>query len=83
MGDITVIMLAVGMIFLCWIMIKVNDKVDRYIKRFKRLENALVKNSTNRMKTVEETPKPKTPEIPTAKTSRDLKVKGINFIAKK
>ena len=86
MGDLTVIMLSIGMVIICWIMIKINDKIDRHIKRFKKLEAALLKNSTNKVKTSSSSVKIETPvrtDIPTAATSRDIRTKGMNFIAKK
>ena len=86
MGEITVIILSIGMVILCWILIRLNDKIDRQIKRFKKLESALIKNSTKSIKT-----SPGQPVIgqtsgkivaPTAQTSHDLRPKGLNFIAK-
>ncbi len=49
MGDLTVIILAILIIFLCWIIIKVNEKLDKYINRFKKLEAALMKNATGQI----------------------------------
>ena len=86
MGEITVIILSIGMVILCWILIRLNDKIDRQIKRFKKLESALIKNSTKTIKT-----SPRQPAIgqtsskivaPTAQTSHDLRPKGLNFISK-
>ena len=85
MGELTVIILSIGMVIICWIIIKINDKIDRYIKRFKKLEAALLKNSTNKVKT-SSSAKIETPvsmDIPTAATSQDTRTQGMSFIAKK
>jgi hypothetical protein len=49
MGDLTIIILAAMLIMLCVVIIKINDKVDRHIKRFKKLEKALFKNATGQI----------------------------------
>ncbi|MCD6160788.1 MAG: hypothetical protein J7K40_00045 [candidate division Zixibacteria bacterium] len=86
MGEITVIILSIGMVILCWVMIRLNDKIDRQIKRFKKLENALIKNSTRSIKTTDQQLVPGQTSgkvmAPTAQTSHDLRPKGLNFIAK-
>ena len=82
MGELTVFILAIGMIVLCWIMIKLNDKLDRHIKRFKKLESALLKNSTRGTKTVTNSPTSGKIGVRSAQTSRDLRAEGMNFIAK-
>lgn len=72
MGDLTVIILAVLMVFLCWIIIKVNEKVDRYIKRFKKLERALLKNATGKVPVAnQKTPSTNNMDIPVAATHMD------------
>ena len=84
MGDLTVIILSIIMVIFCWILIKINDKIDRHIKRFKKLESALIKNSSTKIAT-QQPPKEIMPkdDIPLAKTSRDINTQGLNFIAKK
>ena len=73
MGEFTGIILAVMMIFLCWIIIKVNEKIDRYIKRFKKLERALLKNATGKVPVQEQkTPTSGKVDIPVAATHMDL-----------
>jgi hypothetical protein len=83
MGDLTIIILSVGIVIICWVMIKINDKVDRHISRFKKLENALLKNSTNHVRTNAKLPAVHSNDIPSAQTSRDNHPKAMNFIAKK
>jgi len=89
MGDLTVIILSILIIVLCWVIIKVNEKVDRHIKRFKKLEKALLKNATGKIPSqfVEDKTPPKgTPaknDIPMAATSNDLRPQSHQYIAKK
>jgi len=76
MGDLTVIILAILIIFLCWVIVKVNEKLDKYIKRFKRLEKALMKNATGKIQ-VQENPSNQSDELPNmdvpmASTHKDL-----------
>ena len=59
MGDLTVIILSILIIFLCWVIIKVNEKIDRQIARFKRLEQALMKNATGKIQIPENELSPK------------------------
>ena len=91
MGDLTIIILSITMVIMCWAMIRINDKLNRYISRFKRLENALVKNSTNKVatpmnqtgKAVQRTSTSINTEAPMANTADDIRPQGLNFIAKK
>jgi len=85
MGDLTVIILSIGMVIICWILIRINDKIDRHKKRFKKLEAALLKNSTNKVKTPSSAKIeiPVRTDVPMAATSRDIRTQGMNFIAKK
>ena len=85
MGELTVIILSILMVVMCWIMIKVNAKVDYYIQRFKKLERALLKNATGQIPVPQDnqTPGAKGMDIPSAATSRDLPTGERQYIAKK
>lgn len=50
MSDITVIIIGFTIVLLTWAVARINDKVDRYINRFRRFEDALKKNATGRVK---------------------------------
>ena len=96
MGDLTVIILSLLIIVLCWIIIKINEKLDRHIKRFRKLEKALLKNATGK---IPASPNPTTDsimtngiagdgnsqmsDIPSAATSMDLRTQNQQYIAKK
>lgn len=72
MGDLTVIILAVLMVVLCWIIIKVNEKVDRYIMRFKKLERALLRNADGMAQSTDhQAASADNPGIPMAATHKD------------
>ena len=74
MGDLTIIILAAMLIMLCVVIIKINDKVDRHIKRFKKLERALFKNATGQDTDTQLTPPTSGKiDIPMAATSMDLR----------
>lgn len=83
MGDLTVIILSIGLVMICWVCIKINDKVDRHIKRFRKFEQALLKNSTGKIPTVENKETSGKIDVPMAATSMDLKKTGHQYIAKK
>lgn len=83
MGDLTVIILSMGMVILCWTIIRVNDKVDRHIARFRKFEQALKKNSTGKVRTTLNKETSGKIDVPSAKTSMDIRSKNIQFIAKK
>ena len=83
MGDLTIIILSIGMVILCWTIIKVNEKVDRHVTRFKKFEQALKKNSTGQIPTAQKKETSGKINIPMAKTSSDIRSKNIQFIAKK
>jgi uncharacterized protein YoxC len=51
MGDLTTILIGASMIILAWTVVKLNEKVDRQIKKFKKFEEALKKNATGGVKT--------------------------------
>jgi hypothetical protein len=48
MGELTGIIIGVSVVVLTWTVAKLNEKVDRHIKRFRRFEEALKKNATGR-----------------------------------
>jgi hypothetical protein len=81
MGDLTIIILSIGMIIMCWVMIKINDKVDKHIKRFKKFEQALKKNSTGNIPTVAPTPNAAKGDIPTMANSSQSRTQGVNLVA--
>ncbi|MCP4582720.1 MAG: hypothetical protein GY839_14005 [candidate division Zixibacteria bacterium] len=93
MGDLTVIILSLLIIVLCWIIIKINEKLDRHINRFKKLEKALLKNATGKIPiptSSNPTPLPgkkamvdQKDDIPMAATSMDLRPQSHQMIAKK
>jgi uncharacterized protein YoxC len=51
MGEMTLILIGVSMVILAWTVAKLNEKVDRNIKKFKKFEEALKKNATGTVKT--------------------------------
>lgn len=83
MGELTVIFLSLGMVILCWIVARVNDKVDRQIRRFKKLENALIKNSTRGIEIGKNRGEADMVDAPLAQSSRDKQSQGLNYIAKR
>ncbi|MEE9552721.1 MAG: hypothetical protein V3W18_00375 [candidate division Zixibacteria bacterium] len=50
MLDITGIMIGVSMVLLTWAVARLNDKVDRHIKKFRRFEDALKKSASGRIR---------------------------------
>ena len=50
MADLTSIIIGISMVFLTWTVARINDKVDKHIKRFRRFEEALKKNASGRIK---------------------------------
>jgi len=83
MGDLTIFILAIGMIMMCWVMIRINDKIDRHIKKFKRFEQALKKNSTGKVPITPEKQTSGKIDIPTASTSAANRTQGVHLVAKK
>jgi len=51
MGDITIIIMGASIVVLSWTVAKLNEKVDKQIKKFKKFEEALKKNATGGIKT--------------------------------
>ncbi|NLI16230.1 MAG: hypothetical protein GX409_08110 [candidate division Zixibacteria bacterium] len=81
MGDLTLISLSVGVIIICWVLIRINDKLDKHIKKFKKFEQALIKNSTGYMPLANQTPNPAKNDIPMAATSIESRTQGVHLIA--
>ncbi len=52
MGDLTTVLLGASVIILSWTVSKLNDKVDKQVKKFKKFEEALKKNATGGIKNV-------------------------------
>jgi uncharacterized protein YoxC len=51
MGDLTIILIGTSMVVLAWTVVKINEKVDKHLKKFKKLEEAIKKNATGTVKT--------------------------------
>ncbi len=81
MGDLTLISLSVGMIIICWVLMRINDKIDKHIKKFKKFEQALVKNSTGNLPIANQTPNPAKRDIPMAATSMENRTQGVHIVA--
>jgi hypothetical protein len=81
MGDLTIISLSVGVIIICWVLMRVNDKLDKHIKKFKKFEQALIKNSTGNIPTMNQTPNPAKNDIPMAATSMENGTQGVHIVA--
>ena len=50
MGDLTVILMGISIVVLSWTVAKLNEKVDKHMKKFKKFEDALKKNATGGVK---------------------------------
>ena len=50
MGDITLILFGVSIVVLSWTVVKLNVKLEKQIKKFKKFEEALKKNATGGIK---------------------------------
>jgi uncharacterized protein YoxC len=48
MGELTSIIIGVSVVVLTWTVAKLNEKVDKHIRKFQRFEDALKKNATGR-----------------------------------
>jgi hypothetical protein len=83
MGDLTVLILSIGMIIICWVLMKINDKIDRQIKKFKKFENALKKNSTGQVPITPDKQTSGKLDIPMAATSAANRTQGVHFVSKK
>ena len=49
MVDITIITIGISVVLLSVALAKINDKVDRHIRKFRKFEDALKKNATGRV----------------------------------
>jgi hypothetical protein len=56
MADITMITIGVCVVILSVAMAKLNDKVDRHIRKFRKFEDALKKNATGAVNNVSSHP---------------------------
>jgi hypothetical protein len=81
MGDLTVFVLSIGVIIICWVLIRINDKIDKHIKKFKKFEHALIKNSTGNIPITNQTPNPAKNDIPMAATSMENRTQGVHIVA--
>jgi hypothetical protein len=50
MGDLTLILFGVSIVLLSWTVAKLNAKLEKQIKKFKKFEEALKKNATSSIK---------------------------------
>ncbi len=50
MMDMTGIIIGISMVILTWTVARLNDKVDKQIKRFRRFEEALKKSASGRVR---------------------------------
>jgi len=51
MGDLTILLMAGSVIILSWTVSRLDYKVDKHIRKFKKFEEALKKNATGGIKT--------------------------------
>ncbi len=51
MGDLTAILMGASLVVLAWTVAKLNEKVDKQLRKFKKFEDALKKNATGGIKT--------------------------------
>lgn len=49
MGELTGVIIGISVVVLTWTVAKLNEKVDKHIKRFRRFEEALKKNASGRV----------------------------------
>ncbi len=49
MADLTIIIIGISVVLLSVALAKINDKVDRHIRKFRKFEEALKKNATGRI----------------------------------
>jgi hypothetical protein len=82
MGDLTTLILSIGTIILCWVMIRINDKIDKHIKKFRKFEQALKKNSTGNIPTATAAQESGRGDIPTMANSNQNRTQGVNLVAK-
>ncbi len=51
MGDLTAILMGASLVVLAWTVAKLNEKVDKQLRKFRKFEDALKKNATGGIKT--------------------------------
>ncbi|UCE66969.1 MAG: hypothetical protein JSU85_02870 [Candidatus Zixiibacteriota bacterium] len=49
MADLTIIIIGISVVLLSVALAKINDKLDRHIRKFRKFEEALKKNATGRI----------------------------------
>jgi hypothetical protein len=49
MADLTIIIIGISVVLLSVALAKINDKVDRHIRKFRKFEDALKKNATGKV----------------------------------
>lgn len=59
MFDITIMTIGIAVVLLAVALAKINDKVDRQIRKFRKFEDALIKNATRNIKSTENIEKPR------------------------
>ena len=50
MGDLTLILFGASIVILSWTVVRLNAKLEKQIKKFKKFEEALKKNATTVVK---------------------------------
>lgn len=56
MEDLTIIIIGVSVVLLSVALAKINEKVDRHIRKFRKFEEALKKNATGKVNNPPNTP---------------------------
>jgi uncharacterized protein YoxC len=64
MGDLTLIIVGVSIVVLAWAIVKLNEKIERQIRKFKKFEDALKKNAASSVRNATDY------KIPTQTTSQ-------------
>ena len=59
MFDITIMTIGIAVVLLAVALAKINDKVDRHIQKFRKFEDALIKNATRNINNTENIEKPR------------------------
>lgn len=57
MADLTIIIIGISVVLLSVALAKINDKVDRHIRKFRKFEEALKKNATGKVNNSQDFPK--------------------------
>lgn len=56
MADLTIIIIGISVVLLSVASAKINDKVDRHIRKFRKFEEALKKNATGKVNNTQNSP---------------------------